>query len=67
MADSLAELRASYNDFLAVGRFNYADRIATAIDDYMEMSRNNGGGKQNSGLHNGFRSENVGWGFPRVK
>eukprot|EP01082_Thalassiosira_pseudonana_P016428 g14720.t1 g14720 contig90:246513-249281(+) len=39
MSNSLAELRARYDDFLRGERFNYPERIATAIDDYIQKSR----------------------------
>ena len=32
--NSLEELKPSYEDFLRSPRFNYVDRINTAIDDY---------------------------------
>ncbi|KAL7430988.1 hypothetical protein ACHAXM_002464 [Skeletonema potamos] len=38
MANSLIELRARYDDFLRSERFNYPERIATAVDDYIQRS-----------------------------
>lgn len=42
MANSLAELRTRYDDFLRHERFNYPERIATAIDDYIQRSTSGG-------------------------
>lgn len=38
MANSLLELRTSYDEFLRSDRFGYADRIGTAIDDHSQRS-----------------------------
>src|SRR6056300_1560018 len=38
MANSLIELRARYDDFLRHERFNYPERIATSVDDYIQRS-----------------------------
>ena len=50
MANSLLELRTSYDEFLRSDRFGYADRIGTAIDDHYQRSNaanaSSGGGKQ---------------------
>ena len=55
--NSLEELKPSYEDFLRSPRFNYVDRINTAIDDYalekQKKSPNETGG--------------VGTGCPRVR
>lgn len=46
MANSLIELRARYDDFLRHERFNYPERIATSVDDYIQRSTSSrGGGK----------------------
>eukprot|EP01083_Nonionella_stella_P187785 690850_1 len=51
-SNSLEDLKESYTDFLTNERFNYEDRILTAIDDYNVLSQRHG---------------NIGWGCPRVK
>ena len=38
MANSLQELRTRYDDFLCHERFNYPERIATSVDDYIQRS-----------------------------
>mmetsp|Transcript_25427 Transcript_25427/g.41319 ORF Transcript_25427/g.41319 Transcript_25427/m.41319 type:complete len:653 (-) Transcript_25427:105-2063(-) len=52
MANSLIELRARYDDFLRHERFNYPERIATSVDDYIQRSSattsSGGGGKGSS-------------------
>jgi len=51
MANSLIELRARYDDFLRHERFNYPERIATSVDDYIQRSSattSSGGGKGSS-------------------
>lgn len=53
MANSLIELRARYDDFLRHDRFNYPERIATSVDDYIQRSSatsssGGGGGKGSS-------------------
>ena len=54
---SLEELKAKYDDFLRSDRFNYTDRINTAIDDYT-LERQT----KSSNVKGG-----VGTGCPRVK
>ena len=56
MANSLIELRARYDDFLRHERFNYPERIATSVDDYIQRSStpsssgsSSGGGKGGEG------------------
>jgi len=64
--NSLNELRANYEDFLRSPRFNYADRISTAIDDFNNNNNNN---------NNNTKSKNaaatagvtIGPGCPRIK
>jgi len=51
-SNSLEDLKESYTDFLTNERFNYEDRILTAIDDYNVLSQRHG---------------NIGWGCPRLK
>mmetsp|Transcript_24534 Transcript_24534/g.36586 ORF Transcript_24534/g.36586 Transcript_24534/m.36586 type:complete len:806 (-) Transcript_24534:167-2584(-) len=66
MANSLNELRSHYEDFLRGERYNHVDRIATAVDDYVQRSRNMGGpssGKKGSATGDDV----VGWGCPRVR
>ena len=65
---------------LALQRYNYAERVATCIDDYVQSSRRGGsrGGKSGGGksLDGGASAdtgeafstgETVGWGCPRVR
>ena len=65
---------------LAMQRYNYAERVATCIDDYVQSSRRGGsrGGKSGGGksLDGGASAdtgeafstgETVGWGCPRVR
>lgn len=60
MANSYAELRSRYEDFLRVERFNLVDKISTSIDDYVQRSRIHSA-KGASG------NEVLGWGCPRVR
>ena len=63
--NSLEELKPSYEDFLRSPRFNYVDRISTAIDDYArEMQMKSSGSKAAGAAVNGG---GVGTGCPRVK
>lgn len=59
-------------------RYNYAERVATCIDDYVQSSRRGGGGKGGGKSLDGAAvsgeggaafstGETVGWGCPRVR
>jgi len=58
MTDTLNELRARYEDFLRGERYGLVDRISTAVDDYAQQSRGQGGKNATDG---------VGWGCPRIR
>jgi len=53
MANSLIELRARYDDFLRHERFNYPERIATSVDDYIQRSTTTAGGGGKGGSEKG--------------
>lgn len=60
---------------LSPQRYNYPERIATAVDDYVQRSRQRGGGKDGAGGGGGppgkqqqqNGGDGVGWGCPRVR
>lgn len=60
--NSLEELKPSYEDFLRSPRFNYVDRINTAIDDYTHEIQTAASGSKSSNVRAGS-----GMGCPRVK
>jgi DNA replication licensing factor MCM3 len=49
-SNSLLELRASYDEFLRSDRFNYSDRIGTAIDDHVQRSQKGSSSSSSSSL-----------------
>lgn len=49
MANSLLELRAKYDDFLREERFGYTERVATAVDDYVQRGARKGSGADAAG------------------
>eukprot|EP00978_Attheya_sp_CCMP212_P028745 scaffold100198_cov61-Attheya_sp.AAC.1 len=64
MANSLNELRARYEDFLRGERYSQVERIATAVDDYVQRSQRQGGKDAQKGIRT---TDAIGWGCPRVK
>ena len=71
MANSLLELRTSYDEFLRSDRFGYADRIGTAIDDHYQRSNaanaSSGGGKQGKGQGSSAANTTTLVGHPRLR
>lgn len=68
MANSLLELRTSYDEFLRSDRFGYADRVGTAIDDHYQRSTNaSSGGKQGKGQGSSSATTTTLVGHPRLR
>ena len=68
MANSLLELRTSYDEFLRSDRFGYADRVGTAIDDHYQRSTDASSGGKRGGKGRGSSSATTTLvGHPRLR